>query len=155
MINHVTISVDGSCYVNPGPGGYAAVLRVGENTKEISGYVRTATNQQMELTALIAGCSVLKCPCEIEVRYDSTYIVNSFQKLDEYKKTRFINEKGKLIPNAGLLVELDKLRQKHTFKFTKVKAHSGDKDNERCDELAKKEWQKGFPFWECVEKLEG
>lgn len=135
----VTLSTDGACSGNPGPGGYACVLRCGNNVKEISGYNPKTTNNRMELTAVIEGVKVLKKPCIITVRTDSQYVCNGIANAKERSQNGWHTKSGAKCANSDLWMELQRLRDagNHRFQYLKVEGHSGDKDNERCDRLAK------------------
>jgi ribonuclease HI len=136
-MKEVTIYTDGACSFNPGPGGWAAVLIYGEHRKEISGGEKNTTNNRMELTAVIEALKRLKMPCKVKIYSDSAYIVNCFlQKwYVKWEKTGFKK-------NEDLWRELLQLVRKHEVEFIKVKGHSDDVLNNRCDELARAEVQK-------------
>lgn len=133
----VTITTDGSCKNNPGPGGWAAIVRYKDKKKELSGYCPEATNNKMELRAVIEGIKALKFPCNVTVRSDSTYVINTFQRLDTIKGNNWKLKTGKAISNKELWEELDSLRPYHNFQLVKVKGHSNDAANNRCDALAR------------------
>ena len=127
----VVIYTDGACSGNPGPGGWGAVLMYQENKKEIAGGQKNTTNNVMELTAVIEGLKLLKYPCEVELYSDSAYVVNAFEKgwLDKWVKN-----------NWKTLCDLTQI---HKVKFHKVKGHSDNQYNNRCDELARNAIPKG------------
>lgn len=128
----VEIYTDGACSYNPGPGGWAAVLFYQENKKEIFGGELETTNNRMELMAVIEALQSLKERCEVNVYSDSAYIVNCFQQ-KWYKKWE---EKG-FKKNEDLWKQLLSLVRQHQVNFIKVKGHSDNKWNNRCDELAR------------------
>lgn len=130
----VNIYTDGACSGNPGPGGYGAILKYGDEEKIVRGYERHTTNNRMELTAVIEAVKALKKPCEVIVHTDSQYIVNA----SKHDKGWFTSEKR---PNKDLWIELieTRLKGKHRITFQKVKGHSGDVMNERCDKIAKEQ----------------
>lgn len=136
---NVVISTDGACSGNPGPGGYAAVLRFGPHFKEISGYESQTTNNRMELRAVIESIKVLKKPCTITIRTDSQIVCNAIDNLDAMPATGWKTKTGARRANCDLLQQLYKVKHdgNHTLVFEKVKGHDGDPDNERCDELAR------------------
>ncbi|MBM7557391.1 ribonuclease HI [Halanaerobacter jeridensis] len=138
MSDKVKIYTDGACFNNPGPGGWAAVLICNEQHKEIKGGVHHTTNQQMELLAAIKGLEALKNAQKVEIYSDSAYLVNAFQQgwIDGWKARGWKKSSGQL-SNKFLWIWLDDLRQCYDLEFVKVKGHSGDKWNERCDDLAK------------------
>lgn len=136
----VVIYTDGACSGNPGPGGWAAVLKFGEHCREISGYARETTNQRMELTAAVEALSALKEPCLVEVYSDSAYLINAFQQkwLDRWLMNDWLNSQKKQVENRDLWEKLLELTARHTVKWVKIKGHAGNPDNERCDLLARK-----------------
>ena len=140
----VTIYTDGACSGNPGPGGWAAILICGENKKEISGGNKETTNNIMELTAIIEGLKALKKECEVEVYSDSAYSVNAFNQgwIYNWIKKNWKKPDGSEVKNKELWQELYSLTKRHKVTFNKVKGHSDDELNNRCDELARGEIDK-------------
>ncbi|MGM0502406.1 MAG: ribonuclease HI [Bacillota bacterium] len=138
MADKVKIYTDGACFNNPGPGGWAAVLIFEDKHKEINGAVHNTTNQQMELLAAIKGLEALKQKVDVTIYSDSAYLVNAFQQgwLNSWKNRAWKKSSGAL-SNKFLWMWLDDLREQYNIDFVKVKGHSGDKWNDRCDELAK------------------
>jgi ribonuclease HI len=138
----VLLFTDGACSGNPGPGGWAYILRhTGTGTeKEAFGGERETTNNRMELQAVIEGLSALKRPCYVEVLTDSEYVRKGLSEwMAGWKRNGWQRrEKGKLKPvaNVELWQALDGLVAKHRLKFTRVAGHSGHPENDRCDELA-------------------
>ncbi len=135
----VTLYTDGACSGNPGPGGWASVLIYGTYVKEISGGDVSTTNNKMELTAVIMGLKTLKEPCEVDVYSDSTYVVNAFL---EHWIEGWISRGWKNVKNKELWDELISLVAVHKARFNKVKGHSDNELNNRCDELARAEIKK-------------
>ena len=135
----VIIYTDGACSGNPGPGGWGAILMYKDNKKEISGGKKSTTNNEMELTAVIEGLKLLKYPCEVEVYSDSAYVVNAFlQKwIDNWIKNNWKTSNKEPVKNQELWKELYELTKTHKVKFIKVKGHSDNEFNNRCDELAR------------------
>ena len=140
----VTIYTDGACSGNPGPGGWAAILICGENKKEISGGNINTTNNIMELTAILEGLKALKVECEVQVYSDSAYSVNAFNQgwIYNWMKKGWKTASGEPVKNKELWQELYDLTKKHNVTFNKVKGHSDDELNNRCDELARGEIEK-------------
>lgn len=138
-MDKVIIYTDGACSGNPGPGGWGTILIYKGKEKEISGGSVETTNNIMEVMAVIEGLKALKKPCEVEVYSDSSYVVNAFEKgwIENWKKTGWKNASKKPVKNKELWEELDELTEVHKVKFIKVKGHSGDELNNRCDELAR------------------
>lgn len=107
--------------------------------KEISGGKKDTTNNVMEITAVIEGLKLLKYPCEAEIYSDSAYVVNAFNQkwIESWKKNGWKNSKKEDVKNRELWEELDRLTNTHKVKFIKVKGHSDNEYNNRCDELAR------------------
>ena len=133
----VTLYTDGACSGNPGPGGWAAILRYGAAVREISGGERETTNNRMELTGVLEGLKALKEPCAVELWSDSQYIVNALQNgwLRDWKRRGWKRRDGEL-KNPELWQELDALLGCHTFSAHWVKGHADNEYNNRCDRLA-------------------
>ena len=140
----VTIYTDGACSGNPGPGGWGAILMCQGKKKEISGGCKNTTNNIMEITAVIEALKLLKYTCEVDLYSDSAYVVNTFKQkwIDNWKKNNWKTASKEQVKNKELWQELDKLTQIHQVKFHKVKGHSDNEFNNRCDELARGEIQK-------------
>jgi len=144
----VSLFTDGACSGNPGPGGWAFILRCNQTEKELerSDGVPETTNNQMELMAVIRGLEALKEPCEVTLFADSSYVLQGMQNWMAGWKSRGWKRKdgSKLVPvkNVELWMELDQLMQSHRIEFQHVKGHSGHLENERCDELAVTAYQK-------------
>lgn len=137
----ICIYTDGACSGNPGPGGWGAVLIYGENIKEISGGEKDTTNQRMELLAVIKALEALKVTgWDVTVYSDSAYIVNAFKEdwIGNWEKNGWKNSKKEAVANQDLWKRLLALMELNNVKIEKVKGHSGDFWNERCDELARK-----------------
>ena len=134
----VTIYTDGACSGNPGPGGWGAVLICDGVQKEISGAQKDTTNNIMEITAVLEAIKLLKFECEVEVYSDSAYVVNAFQQkwLENWQKNHWKTSSKEPVKNRELWEELYDLTQKHNTTFIKVKGHSDNELNNRCDYLA-------------------
>jgi len=138
----VLLFTDGACSGNPGPGGWAFILRhvVSGKVKEAFGGERETTNNRMELQAVIEVLSALTRPCYIELFTDSEYVRKGLSEwMAGWKRNGWQRrEKGKLKPvaNSELWQRLDELIARHRLKFTRVAGHSGHVENDRCDELA-------------------
>ena len=129
---------DGSSLGNPGAGGYCAILRYNDKEKIVSGGWKTATNNQMELLGVIEGLKVLKEPCEVEVISDSSYVVKG---INEWLKN-WIKKEFRKVKNPELWKEYIEVAKPHKINATWVRGHAGHKENEICDQIAKKEAQK-------------
>lgn len=134
----VEIFTDGACSGNPGPGGYGAILRAGEHTKEISGGEPQTTNNRMELMGVIAALSALKYPCDVVLTTDSKYVVDSVTKgwAKSWRAKGWIKSDKKPALNSDLWEKLLGLLDVHNVRFVWVKGHAGHPENERCDALA-------------------
>lgn len=133
----VCIYTDGACSGNPGPGGWAAILRYNGHEKELSGGERETTNNRMELMAVISALTALKESCEVELWTDSQYIEKAINEgwLAGWKR-RGWKRKGGELKNIELWQELDGLLARHRVNFNWLKGHDGHEFNERCDALA-------------------
>ncbi len=138
-MEEVTIYTDGACSGNPGPGGWGAILMYKDTKKEISGGKDNTTNNIMELTAVIEGLKLLKFPCKVKLYSDSAYVVNAFiQKwIFGWLKNGWKNSSKEPVKNKELWQELYNLTKIHDVEFIKVKGHSDNEYNNRCDELAR------------------
>lgn len=134
----VKIYTDGACSGNPGPGGWGAILMYGDVKKEISGGKNETTNNQMELQAVIEALKLLKEACDVEIYSDSAYVVNAFLQnwIEGWQKKNWKNSKKEEVKNKQMWLELLELLQNHNYQFIKVKGHSDNIYNNRCDELA-------------------
>lgn len=143
MKKNIKIYTDGACSGNPGPGGYAAILMYEDNKKEIFGAQENTTNNKMEITAVLKALEIIKEPCDIEVYSDSTYVVDSIEKgwLFGWEKRNWIKSDKKQVKNIDLWKEMLKYLRIHNIKFIKVKGHSDNEYNNRCDELAVKAYK--------------
>lgn len=135
----VTIYTDGACSGNPGPGGWGTVLMYKDIKKEISGGNKSTTNNIMELTAVIEGLKMLKFPCEVKIYSDSAYVVNAFTQKWIYGwiKNGWKTSNKEDVKNKELWQELYEFTKIHNIEFIKVKGHSDNEYNNRCDELAR------------------
>lgn len=135
----VVIYTDGACSGNPGPGGWGTILMYKNVKKEISGYMENTTNNIMEITAVMEGLKLLKYECEVEIYSDSAYVVNAFNNhwIEGWRKKNWINSSKEPVKNKELWQELYNLTKQHNVKFIKVKGHSENEYNNRCDELAR------------------
>lgn len=137
-LKKVTLYTDGACSGNPGPGGYGAVLIYKGMEKEISGGEENTTNNKMELLAVVKGLELLKEKCQVTVYSDSAYVVNSIEKgwVYGWKKNNWIKSDKQKAKNIALWEELLHLMEQHEVSFVKVKGHSDNVYNNRCDKLA-------------------
>jgi ribonuclease HI len=137
MMKNVQLITDGACLGNPGPGGWAAILRYGDHTRELFGSAPQTTNNRMELTAAIEGLRAIKHPVELEVVTDSEYVKNGISTwIHGWKRNGWKTSAKKPVVNQDLWMELDELASQHKIRWTWTKGHADHDDNNRCDELA-------------------
>ncbi|PKM45425.1 MAG: ribonuclease HI [Firmicutes bacterium HGW-Firmicutes-8] len=135
----VTVYTDGACSGNPGPGGWGAILQFGPHTREISGFEPDTTNNRMELTAAVKALQTLKEPCIVTLYSDSAYLVNTFQQhwLTKWQLNGWKTSNKGSVENQDLWRELLDLASTHRVEWLKVKGHSDNEFNNRCDKLAR------------------
>ncbi|WP_399388665.1 ribonuclease HI [Thermoanaerobacterium sp. CMT5567-10] len=140
----IDIYTDGACSGNPGPGGWGAVLIYNDIKKEISGYEENTTNNRMELTAAIKALSLLKRSCKINLYSDSSYLINAFNQkwIENWQKRGWLKSDKTPVENKDLWLKLLDLSSCHDIKWIKVKGHSDNEYNNRCDKLATDEIRK-------------
>ena len=138
-MKEVKLYTDGACSGNPGPGGYGAILIYNSVEKEISGGEKETTNNKMEIMAVIKGLELLKEPCIVTVYSDSAYVVNTIEKgwIYSWKKNNWRKSDKSIVKNIELWEKMLTLMNIHEVKFVKVKGHSDNEYNNRCDELAR------------------
>lgn len=143
-IPEIDIYTDGACSGNPGPGGWGAVLIYNDIKKEISGYEENTTNNRMELTAAIKALSLLKRSCKINLYSDSSYLINAFNQkwIENWQKRGWLKSDKTPVENKDLWLKLLDLSSCHDIKWIKVKGHSDNEYNNRCDKLATDEIRK-------------
>ena len=135
---HVEIFTDGACLGNPGPGGWAAILRVGKTEKEISGGERATTNNRMELMAAIRALEAVKVRSKIILHTDSRYVMDGITIwMTRWKTNGWKTSDRKPVKNADLWRELEAQVVRHDIEWRWVRGHSGHAENERVDALAR------------------
>ncbi|MFB3779659.1 MAG: ribonuclease HI [Bryobacteraceae bacterium] len=133
----VQLITDGGCSPNPGPGGWACILRYGNRKRELSGADPDTTNNRMELTAAIEGLRALKEPCEVEIVTDSQYLKNGITNwIRRWRQNGWRTAGKKPVLNQDLWRELDAQVNRHKTHWTWTRGHASHEDNNRCDELA-------------------
>lgn len=139
MIDDVYIYTDGACSGNPGPGGWGAILMYNEHKKEISGALKETTNNIMEITAVIEALKLLKHKCNVKIYSDSAYVVNAFNNgwIHNWIKNGWKTSGKEPVKNKELWITLYEFTKMHNIEFIKVKGHSDNEYNNRCDELAR------------------
>ncbi len=134
----VTIYTDGACIGNPGPGGYGVVLLNESHRKELSGGYRKTTNNRMEILAAIVGLEALKEECRVTLYSDSQYVVNAVEKgwAWKWEAKGWKRSRDAKALNPDLWERLLRLCEYHDVEFRWVRGHAGNRENERCDQLA-------------------
>ena len=140
----VKIYTDGACSGNPGDGGWCAILIYNNNEKVISGYVPDTTNNRMEMLSVIEALSALKEPCSVEIFSDSEYVVDSINlnRVDDWMKNGWKTSAKTAVKNVDLWEKILALLKTHKVTFNKVKGHSDNEYNNRCDKIAVSEYKK-------------
>lgn len=133
----VEIFTDGACRGNPGPGGWAVLIRSGAREKELSGGEPLTTNNRMELLAAIQGLEALKRPCRVELHTDSQYLRDGITRwVHNWQRNGWLTADKKPVKNAELWQRLIEAESPHRVEWHWVKAHNGHAENERVDALA-------------------
>ena len=136
---HVELYTDGACSGNPGPGGWAYILRHPDSgaEKEVTGGETSTTNNRMELLSVINGLKALDRPCQVDLYSDSQYVINGMREwMDGWKEKGWKRGKNSPVMNLELWKQLDELRQMHQLRYHWVRGHNNHPQNERCDVLA-------------------
>jgi len=137
-MTEVVIYTDGACSGNPGPGGWGAVLRYKDVTKELHGGEPLTTNNRMELMAAIQALESLRRPAQVELYTDSTYVLNGITKwIGSWQRNGWLTSAKKPVKNADLWRRLAEALSRHEVTWRWVKGHAGDEGNERADALAR------------------
>ena len=137
MGEKIYIYTDGACRGNPGPGGWGALLKYENYTKEIKGGSLLTTNNIMELTAVIESLNLLKFKSKVVVTTDSAYVKNGITTwIHNWKLKGWKTASKKPVKNKELWMKLDTLSSKHDILWKWVKGHSGNPDNDKADSLA-------------------
>ena len=133
----VVIYTDGACDPNPGPGGWAALLRFGRREKIINGSDPATTNNRMELTAAIQALKTLNRPSQVDLYTDSEYLKKGITEWLPNWRARNWRRKSGALANVDLWQDLDKAMQTHQIRWHWVKSHAANRDNQRVDRLAR------------------
>jgi ribonuclease HI len=136
--SEVELWTDGACSGNPGPGGWAALLRMGTNERVLSGGEQLTTNNRMELTGVVQGLRALTRPCVVRVHIDSSYVMNAFRQgwLARWERNGWATRDKRPVKTRELWLELQAEVARHQVEWVKVAGHAGVELNERVDRLA-------------------
>ncbi len=135
----VHLFTDGACSGNPGPGGWAYILKhpASNSSRERAGGETKTTNNRMELTAVIEGLKALSTPSTVHLHSDSKYVLDGLNSwIHNWKKKAWKNSARQPVKNKDLWQTLDELRNKHDIHYHWIKGHAGHPENERADQLA-------------------
>ncbi|MDE0407934.1 MAG: ribonuclease HI [Alphaproteobacteria bacterium] len=136
----VEIFTDGACLGNPGPGGWAALLRYGAQESELAGGAPHTTNNRMELMAVISGLEALTRPCSVRLVTDSRYVMDGIRSwLPVWKRNGWRTAAKKPVKNIDLWQRLDTAAARHEIEWLWVRGHAGHAENERVDALARQQ----------------
>ena len=136
-MSEITIYTDGACKGNPGPGGWGAWLKSGENERELWGGEALTTNNRMEMMAVIEALAAIPPQSKVMLYLDSEYVRNGITSwIHGWKRRGWKTADGKPVKNVDLWTRLDTLAQTHTIEWRWVRGHTGDPGNERADALA-------------------
>ena len=139
-LKKITIHTDGACDGNPGPGGWAALLRYGDHVREFVGSELATTNNRMELQAAICALAALKEDCEVVLFTDSEYLRQGITEwLPRWRANNWRTADRKPVKNDDLWRQLHETASRHQVTWQWLKGHVGHVDNERCDQLARAE----------------
>ena len=134
----VEVFTDGACHGNPGPGGWAAILRYRGTEKELGGFEPHTTNNRMEMTAAIAGLEALNRPCRVRLYSDSQYLRDGITRwINNWKRRGWLTADRQPVKNIDLWRRLDAAAARHDVAWIWVRGHSGHLENERADALAR------------------
>ena len=136
-MKQIQLITDGACHGNPGPGGWAAILRYGPHKKELFGSSPHTTNNRMEMAAAIEGLRALKEPCAVEIVTDSEYLKKGMTEwIEGWKRRNWLTKEKKPVLNKDLWLTLEALVKGHQARWTWTRGHDSHADNNRADELA-------------------
>jgi ribonuclease HI len=137
-LTEIELWTDGACSGNPGPGGWAALLRTGKHERVVSGGEPLTTNNRMELKSVLEGLRALKRPCRVRVHLDSSYVKNAFTNgwIARWQRNGWMTADKQPVKNRELWQDLVVEVSRHAIEWVKVTGHAGVKLNERVDRLA-------------------
>lgn len=138
MSTRVQIWTDGACSGNPGPGGWGALLRIGNHEKKLKGGEKETTNNRMELRAAIEALNALNRTCSVDLHTDSQYVRGGITGwIHNWKKNGWKTANKKPVKNVDLWQDLEEAMSRHRVEWHWVKGHAGVPENEKADELAR------------------
>jgi ribonuclease HI len=136
-VKEVTLTTDGACLGNPGPGGWAVLLRSGQHYREMYGCAVHTTNNKMELTAVIEGLRALKHACQVTIVTDSEYVRQGITEwIHSWKRNGWMTKSREPVKNKDLWIALEECLADHEIRWQWVKGHADHSDNNRADKLA-------------------
>lgn len=138
VMQQVQAFTDGACLGNPGPGGWAALLRAGKNERMLAGGDPATTNNRMELIAAISALEALKRPCRVDLTTDSRYVMQGIEQwLPKWMANGWRTTDRKPVKNQDLWQRLAAATAPHVVHWCWVRGHNGHVENERVDQAAR------------------
>ena len=142
-MKQVELFTDGACLGNPGPGGWAVLMRYGKHEREVVGGEQDTTNNRMELMAAIAGLETLTEACSVQLYTDSQYVRKGvIEWMPNWLKRNWKTAAGDQVKNRDLWERLNQAVLRHQIEWHWVKGHAGHPENERVDALAREQADK-------------
>lgn len=137
----IQIYTDGACSGNPGPGGWAAILIYNGHEKQIAGGEAETTNNRMELMGVVKALECIKQDCEINLFSDSAYLINAFEKgwIYSWIQNSWMTKDKEPVKNKDLWEKIYDFSRKYKISWNKVKGHSDNEYNNRCDKMAREQ----------------
>jgi ribonuclease HI len=140
MMIDVEAFTDGACLGNPGPGGWAALLRAGDSERIVAGCDPATTNNRMELMAAIGALEALKRPCKVVLVTDSRYVIQGIEQwVPKWRANGWRTADKKPVKNQDLWQRLADVVDAHQVRWQWVRGHSGHVENERVDQVAREQ----------------
>jgi ribonuclease HI len=139
-LTEVEAFTDGACLGNPGPGGWAALLRAKGKERMLAGGEADTTNNRMELMAAIAALEALSRPCAVDLTTDSRYVMQGIEQwMSKWRANGWRTADRKPVKNQDLWMRLSDAAARHTVRWHWVRGHNGHAENERVDEAAREQ----------------
>ena len=131
---------DGACLGNPGPGGWAALLRANGTERMLAGGEPDTTNNRMELLAAIGALEALKRPCRVVLTTDSRYVMQGIEQwVPKWRANGWRTADRKPVKNQDLWQRLSEAAGRHNVRWQWVRGHNGHAENERVDQAAREQ----------------